>query len=77
VEVLDSLDVLAPLVERAGESPRTADGRARYDGPACDEVIDGGPPACIRPDSSCIVRLTACSSGAVAGSSMGELSSRK
>jgi hypothetical protein len=32
---------------------------------------------CIKPDSSCVARLTISSSGGVAGPSMGELSSHE
>jgi len=75
VDVLDSLDMLAPLVELAREAPRTPDGPARCDGPASEEANEGGSSACIKPDSPSIARLTARSSGGVAGWSMGEFSS--
>ena len=73
--MLESLDVLVPLAELAREAPRTPDGPARCDGPASDEATEGGSPACIKPDSACLARLTACSSGGVASWSMGEFSS--
>ena len=75
--MLDSLDVLAPLVELAREAPRTPDGPARCDGPASDEATEGSSPVCIKPDSACSARLTMCSSGGVAGWGMDEFSSPK
>ena len=42
VEVLDSLEVLAPLVELVREEPPTADGSLWCEGCACNEATVSG-----------------------------------